>query len=65
MKLKPRPSRVAVLLAIAVINLSALIISGRFADIRTVDALRLLLSGILIGVAIGLAVAGGRLNRTA
>ena len=60
MTMKTRTARVVALLVIAMVNLFGLMSSGRFDEVRTVDALRLLLSGLLIGLAVGQA----RLDRT-
>ena len=53
MTMKSRTPRVAALIAIALVNLFGLMSSGHLEQIRTVDTLRLLLSGLLIGLAIG------------
>jgi hypothetical protein len=54
MNMKARTPRIAALLAIALVNVFGLINSGRLQDIRTIDTLRLVATGVLIGVAIGL-----------
>jgi hypothetical protein len=57
--MKSKTSRIIGLLVIALVNLFGLFSSDRFQEIRSVDAARLLLSGLLIG----LAIAQIRLNR--
>ena len=59
MNQRTQTARVSALLIIAIVNLFLLMSSGHLADIRAVDSVRLLLSGLLIGLAIGQV----RLNR--
>jgi hypothetical protein len=53
MRPRTRNSRIAALLLVASVNFFAMISSGRLQEIRTVDAVRLILTGLLIGLAIG------------
>lgn len=53
MTIKTKTPHVLALLAIAAVNLATLVTSGRLQEMRDVDALRLLLSGILLGIVIG------------
>jgi hypothetical protein len=53
MNRKSNITRMSALLIVAIVNIFGLISSGHLQQIRTVDAARLLLSGLLIGVALG------------
>lgn len=52
--MRTKTARIAALLVIALVNVFGLINSGRLQEIRAVDTIRLVVTGVLIGVAIGL-----------